>query len=500
MMRDLTLGWPRPQTGWPALAYLVPLLIAVAAAASIVVAGAGSAALVVIALLVVALLLLGQDELVAATLVVTSLLLDWYREVTVPNVTPFVTTATALLVLAVLLLRRTKASGLSLPAYLWAGVALLALAAPAIPRGVLLTESVVYYITVFVTPLLLAIVGILIACEPARVRRLLAYLAAFATLMAIHTIIAATTGLFLLATSRLNDYLASVANFTLASSTTNRIGSFLGNPDWNGAFLAMMLFLPLGLFVSARSAWARLLYAAQVALLALALLFTYSVAAWGALATGVVLFVLLCGVRRLGPGLLALGAGVAVVLLLAFSTEVGLLVQHATATGESSVRLVAWKNGLQVIAANPLSGIGLGLNTYLQRAGSYVTAGEFISLAHPHEAYLELAALAGIPVLLAFLTLLGWALARALANLRHAGPRDRPLLAGAITAALVLTINSLAINGWTLAPLAAIGWLLLGAASSPALARTLERARAASEPTRARSGVLPEAFATREGR
>jgi hypothetical protein len=43
------------------------------------------------------------------------------------------------------------------------------------------------------------------------------------------------------------------------------------------------------------------------------------------------------------------------------------------------------------------------------------------------------------------------------------------LLGGGIAAVLALSINSVSINGWTLPPLAAPGWLILGAIASPLL-------------------------------
>jgi O-antigen ligase len=94
---------------------------------------------------------------------------------------------------------------------------------------------------------------------------------------------------------------------------------------------------------------------------------------------------------------------------------------------------------------------------------------EFLQESHPHESYLELAAMAGIPLLVIFLVLLGAVMRDAIRSCRSADKLRRPLLAGAVAAVAGLALNSLAINAWTLPPLAAIGWFIAGLLSSPML-------------------------------
>ena len=57
----------------------------------------------------------------------------------------------------------------------------------------------------------------------------------------------------------------------------------------------------------------------------------------------------------------------------------------------------------------------------------------------------------------------------------------RPLLCGGIAAIVALSLNSFSINGWTLPPLAAIGWIILGVISSPLLAKSLKSERQKSK-------------------
>jgi O-antigen ligase len=137
------------------------------------------------------------------------------------------------------------------------------------------------------------------------------------------------------------------------------------------------------------------------------------------------------------------------------------------------LRSGAWATAIRVIEAFPLTGIGLGLQNYALKAEPYRVPAQYVPLVHPHNSYLELAAMAGLPVLLIFLALLLTACWFALRNWAIADIRVRPLLAAGIAAAVALSANSVSINGWTLPPLAALGWLVLGACSSPLLMNSL---------------------------
>ena len=77
--------------------------------------------------------------------------------------------------------------------------------------------------------------------------------------------------------------------------------------------------------------------------------------------------------------------------------------------------------------------------------------------------------MAGIPVLLVFLALLSVALWWALRNWKRADLRSRSLIGAGIAAVIALSFNSWSNQGWTLPPLAALGWVILGSVSSPLL-------------------------------
>ncbi|HLZ59295.1 MAG TPA: O-antigen ligase family protein [Ktedonosporobacter sp.] len=410
-----------------------------------------------------------QYAWLAGILVVVGLFIDWYGLIDLPYPYPVYAAALAMVVVAAILLKRLAQRELAFSAQFWLWISLLILAIPPIFWSLHLSDGVFYYVGVFFGPMLLYFVGMQMSRNMTQVRRLLNLLAALGALIGVHTIIAGKTGQFLLLTSKASAYLASANNFTVAGGTAIRVGSFFGNPDWNGAFLAMIVFLPAGLFFTTSSRSAKMLYLAEIALIMLALLYTVTASSWIAVAIGLVLFYLLVirGHKRVWlPALFGLALIASYILL---PHEFSVLNQHIHDTSDALLRFGAWETASKIIASHPFNGLGLDLNTYLLRAEPYRVPLQYRPLAHPHDSYLELAALAGIQVLIAFLALLGVATWRAFRTYRWATPRYRPLLGGALTAILVLTMNSVTINGWTLSPLAYIGWLILGAISSATL-------------------------------
>ncbi len=98
---------------------------------------------------------------------------------------------------------------------------------------------------------------------------------------------------------------------------------------------------------------------------------------------------------------------------------------------------------------------------------------DYIPLDHPHNSYVEWAAMAGLPVLFVFLALLVAGIRLALYNWIKADAQTRALLGSGLALIIALSFNSWSNDCWTLPPLAAIGWLILGAISSPILRESL---------------------------
>jgi len=424
---------------------------------------------VVGAITMAVIVLLRQDELATTVVIAVRLYLDWYLGLGV------IAQIMALLLLLIFFLARSPHYPWVEPRALWLWILLLILAIfPAI-RGISLADGIYYYSNIIFSALIIFWLGIVIGRDSVHVRRFLKIFSAFGTLLAIHAIIQTSTGAFLLASPRYDAYLATVANFELSGATSSayRIGSFFVNPDSSGAFFAIMILLPLGLFVESSALLEKILYFAEMFIMALGLLFTYSTVGWVAALIGIVVFILLVGSMHYRILLALIMLGIAVAIMIYFPSQVNLLLQHTNSPRILLLRIGAWQTGIQVIHAFPLAGIGLGRYVYIQRADPYRVPAQYIPLYHPHNSYLELAALGGLPLLIVFGTLLLFALQIALRNWIVADVRTRSLLGGGIAAVMALSVNSLANPGWTLAPLAATGWLILGVISSPLLTKNL---------------------------
>src|SRR2546423_2771752 len=119
------------------------------------------------------------------------------------------------------------------------------------------------------------------------------------------------------------------------------------------------------------------------------MLFTYSTGSWvAASVAAVTFFVLLGGMRYRAQLLLCLSAAVTVVLI-GFSSSFNLLLQHSSNPVELTSRVGAWQTALRVISAFPLTGVGLGEQTYLVYSLPYMVPEQLVPLVHPHNSYLE---------------------------------------------------------------------------------------------------------------
>ncbi|HZO74208.1 MAG TPA: O-antigen ligase family protein [Ktedonobacteraceae bacterium] len=409
------------------------------------------------------------DELAVMIVVATRIYVDWYLGLAILG-----QIITVLLLLLFFTTRSTYKAWAE-PPMLWLWGLFLAFALLPAFMGLTLSDGLSYYLDVVFGAFIFFWLGTSIGRDVASVRRLFKLLSLLGTLIALHALLEATTGIFLFKDGRHDLFLTTVAgNYALGQSGVFRVDSFFANPDTSGGFFAAMLFLPLGLFFESRSPFEKTLYGVEFALMVLALFFTYS--AGGLLTAGATFVIFVAFVGRIHYGLLLplLGGVVVFVLLLCFPLQFGLLLQHAVAPGEVSLRLAGWQTGLRVIQAFPLTGIGLGYYVYYERANPYRSPAEFIHLFHPHNSYLELAALGGIPLLVIFLAIMLGIARLALHNWALANASTRALLGGGLALAVSLSFNSVANPAWTLPPLACSGWIILGAISSPLLTRDLK--------------------------
>ncbi len=421
---------------------------------------------VVIAVIIMGLIvLLRQDELAATVIIAVHLYVDWYLGLAI------VAQILALALLIMFFLARSPRYPWIEPNALWFWGLFLALAIfPAIRGGLSISDIFFYYPNLILGALIIFWLGAVIARDIASVRRLFQILSALGTLIAIHTLIQATTGSFLFGSARFDVFLASVSNFQLTTGLdVYRSGSFFIDPNWTGAFLAMMLCIPLGLLAESSFFLEKVLYLAQTFIILVAILFTYSAGASVAAVAGIIAFTAFVGCTRHRVQIPLFMAVATIGMVVLLPSQVNHLLQHATSPDEVMLRTGAWQTALQVIRAFPLTGVGLGFQAYLERAEPYRVWAQSIPLAHPHNSYLELGAMAGLPVLFVFVALIFYGLWLAVRNWATADVRARSLIGSGIAAVIALSVNSWSINGWTLPPIAATGWLVLGVISSPLL-------------------------------
>jgi O-antigen ligase len=448
-----------------------------------------------------------QYEALVLVILGVRIIEDFYHLVPLPLYFPVVALALAMGVIALFFLTQSEdRPWVALPHWrVW--LIFLVLPVPAMLLAADIGDSITYYLSVFVSAVVFALLGTLLARDTARVRRLLNMVEALGAAIAAHGIIASVTGVFILSTPELANYLVTKSDLRITGTQFKRLGSFLFNPDTCGIFLAVVALLALGLLLTSSTRWGRSAHSIVLALLVLALLLTFSTAAMLAFGVGLLCIALLIGSKRL---VLAIGGVVVaggLVIFALFPAGVEAYLIHATRSGEVTLREGIWLTALRVIAAHPLFGVGLGPIAYLTRAEPYRVPLQTTAEAHPHNAFLEFAAMGGIPVALAFLCLLVLFALQLRATSRQAPPDFRPIVASGAAACLVATcVNSLASNGWTVFPMVALVWFVLGALTSPALRasfaqmrRTPQSARAAQDhldPLAATAGVAQQAGAT----
>jgi O-antigen/teichoic acid export membrane protein/O-antigen ligase len=343
---------------------------------------------------------------------------------------------------------------------------------PSIRGGVLMTyDAASFYPSDILGAFLMYWLGIVVVSNQVRLQTFFVIFTCFAVLLALHTLYQSVTGTVLFASSRVNDFLSSadVAYYQFTGSTTQRTGSFFIDPNWNGAFFALVFFLPLGLFVCNTAIWQKLCALFAMMIILLALMCTYSTGAWIAFLVGGVIFLIFMSNTYYRILLPAIALCITALMIMIFPAQIALQLQHIAANNELSLRIAAWRTALRIIQAYPLTGVGLGHQAYLIRSDPYRVPEQFIPLSHPHDSYLEWAAMAGIPVLGIFVLLILSALWLAWRNWQSANMSSRSLIGAGIASTITLSINSISINGWTHFALAMIGWLILGAIASPSL-------------------------------
>ena len=428
-------------------------------------------------------LLLRQDEWLVALLLMIRLYVDWYLGLGV------VALVLLIVVLTIYFIFRIPRFTLKIHDLLWIWILLLTIAVIPAIRGVSLSDGAYYYFNIIFYAFIMFYLGAILIGNIGSFKRLLKALSFSSIFIAVITIIQAVTGKLWFGSTRYDTYLTSIGNYPLSSDVTIfRVGSFFVNPNSSGAFFAMMLLLPLGLFFESSTFLGKAVYFIEIIILLPALAFSYSTGAWLSLCIGLVVFMIFVGQVYYRILLLLIVAGFTMTLVTVFPSQVVLQLQHAEAPAGLLLRSGAWQTGIQVIRAFPLLGLGLGRYVYILRAEPYRVITQYRPLDHPQDSFLELAAFGGLPVALVFISLLLLAFWLAVRNWFRSDVKARSLIAGGIASATALTVYSLSDAGWTLTPLLALGWLILGATSTlaegQAELRNVEKGKTSNEPNK----------------
>ena len=195
------------------------------------------------AIIMAIILQLRWDALMVMLIIAVHVIVDWYLALRL------VSLLMALVLLFVCYFGRSAEHPWVKPRALWLwGLFLILTLYPAIKGALDLYDADTYYPSFVLSAFIMFWLGNIIAKDISSVRRVFQLLAIFATLIAIHTIIEATTGKFLFEIrTGLKRLLAQHSNYQLVQNlgaSVSRAGSFLGHPNDNGAFLAFSFFLP----------------------------------------------------------------------------------------------------------------------------------------------------------------------------------------------------------------------------------------------------------------
>lgn len=319
--------------------------------------GAAAAGAIVITIIV----LLRLDELTATLLVAIHIWVDTYLGL------HLVALLLALALLFFYYFGRSTTHPWTRPRSLWLWFLFLILTIYPTINGASFNASDAYsfYLRLVIGAFLMFWIGNLAAKDISSVRRVFQILSVLATFIAIHTIIEATTGKFLFASAQIEAELFQYSNFQIVEAGVARAGSFFIGPDGNAAFLATCFFFPLGLFVETKRLWVKGIYLLEMLLIIPALIFTYSTGGWLGTLAAIVIFMFLAGRIRTSLLILVSIVLLTVVLFAVFPMQISAQLYHANEPGDLSLHLGSWQTAIRVIAAFPLSGIGMGPQAYL---------------------------------------------------------------------------------------------------------------------------------------
>ncbi len=243
-----------------------------------------------------------------------------------------------------------------------------------------------------------------------------------------------------------------------AEDGLRRIRGFYGSPNNLGLFLGRALPMAVGLGLWAKSG--RWLLAVAAAIMALALLLTFSIGAWVAVAISLLVIAALRGRQAFK---VALGAGgLGVVVFVAAAIQIPRIGSHLNlGAGTSLERVLVWRSALRMLAGHAVRGIGLDNFLYYYQHGYRLPAAwREPDLSHPHNLVLDFWLSLGLPGILLIGLLLGRFVEVVIQEWRRRGALERALYAGTAGAMVDTVAHGLVDNSFFLVDLSVLFWLL----------------------------------------
>jgi O-antigen ligase len=214
---------------------------------------------------------------------------------------------------------------------------------------------------------------------------------------------------------------------------TERAYGTFANANTYIASLVVLLILTLFQFNLYRDGLARAALLATMLLMMAGIVLGQTRAPWGGAALA--LLIIFARDREIRPLLVvgsAIGAIIGAIVLFLMLDELGKFTDRIGNLETLATRLAVWATSVNMIVHNPVTGIGMGVDTFWNNKPEYLTGvgpiiaeyGLFLSV--PHNEYLYIPVMLGIPALIVYFMIVH-RLMRALFS-AHQNPNGSPLL------------------------------------------------------------------------
>jgi putative inorganic carbon (HCO3(-)) transporter len=243
-----------------------------------------------------------------------------------------------------------------------------------------------------------------------------------------------------------------------AEAGLRRIRGFYGSPNNLGLFLGRVLPFTFALVLWWKSS--RTIWLVAFLIIAVAIVLTFSIGAWLAVAVSMLVVAGLTG--RRGRRLAFRGAAVAVVIGALAAWRIPRIGSHFDLQwGTSFIRLEVWQSAARMLVMHPIQGIGLDNFLYYYQHGYRLpTAWQEPDLSHPHNFIFDFWLSLGMPGIVLFGCLVGRFIESIASYWGMSDRFERAIYAGAAGAMVDIVVHGLVDNSFFLPDLAVLFWLI----------------------------------------